>query len=192
MRRRFVRRGFRSSGGAKPTRDWVSVVAGWNALTGLTVTTASPLITLQAPTTLALTSDPPEDLTVLRLIGDFQVGLANVSSASWTLALIRQDTPFTPSLTFVDDADKRMLWSQTYDANLAALSVTWSPPGTADNGTVFVGGLPREATHLDISPKVKLSAGQGLYLVAYENEQGASFTTVSWNMRMLYQRSRRR
>lgn len=202
MRRSFRRGRFGASGGgSKPTRDWVSLNAGW--ILDVAVTTASPLITLQAPTTLALTSDPPEDLTVLRIVGDFSVTIQDSGDgfASWTLALIRQDTPFTPTLLWQDDADKRILWSRTYFAQstVGTNFTAYRPPGTLSYGplatpTMTVLGEASELTHIDIAPKVRLTAGQGLYLVAYENAVAFSsnVTTASQSVRMLYQRSRRR
>lgn len=187
MRRGFKRRSFGSKG-AQPTRSWVSLNVAWT-FNAVAVTSTSSLISLQAPTTLALTSDPPEDLTILRIKGDFSVSMSNVV-ATWVMALLVQDTTWTPSNDFQDDADKRILWSQTY-ANSTAAAVTYDPPGVINVGSI-ISNTVREATHIDIAPKVRLEAGKALYLVAYEQSQGATFTTNSENMRMLFQRSGRR
>ena len=187
MRRRgrtAMRRGFGRSGG--PPRTWVSLNVGWQ------LNTATPgkssLVSLQAPTTLALTSDPPEDLTVLRVVGEFSVSMTD--AGDWTLALMVQDTDWTQSATFTDDADKRILWSQHYTS--VATGTSWVPPGMIVNsgGDEQVG--PARATFIDISPKVRLEPGKALYLVAYETGGTATFIVSGDTMRMLFQRSRRR
>lgn len=164
-------------------------MSGQWVLAGTAVTTAVPLLQLQSPTNLSnLTADPPEDLTVLRVVGDFQVQLTIVT-ANWSLALIVADVTWTPGATIAVDNDKRILWQMTY-VSIDSV-VNWIPPGTfLDTGVVTM--APREAVHIDIAPKVKVEAGKALYLVAYENVAGGTLTTSSATMRVLYQRSGRR
>lgn len=154
-------------------------------------------MSMEMPTSLVnITSDPPEDLTVLRVVGDFVVSL---SAGNWTLGCLVQDHTWTPGATVSVDNDKRVLWSMTYNvtgvAQLAGFTTaSWEPPGQLfiDATTDLVVQAPREAVHIDISPKVKIQAGQALYLVAWENSGAGTFTTGSNNMRVLFQRSRRR
>lgn len=185
MRKRYGR----SSGGRGPSREWVSLSTGWALLT-VASTTATPLMQLQAPTMLNLTSDPPEDLTVLRVVGSFNC-LVSDPGGSWTLALVVQDTTWTPSAFFADDADKRILWSRTFRNGAAMGAEVWTEPGVL---TSQGSRLPfnRDTVTVDITPKVKLEAGKALYLVAYEQDPGSTLTTGTEDMRLLFQRSGRR
>lgn len=190
MRRSF-KRAFSARRPARPSRVWVDV-AGQFALSGVSSTTAVVLVQLQAPSDLSnLTADPPEDLTVLRMRGSFACSMGG--PANWTLALLVQDTMWSPSAVFSADADKRVLWCRTFSTT-AAVTHRWEPPGymTWDPaGTPQVVSQPG-VTELDISPKVKVEAGKALYLVAYENGGASSMTVVSTEMRLLFQRSGRR
>lgn len=190
MRRRVTR----SFGSKKPQNVQWADVSGQFLLNGITATTAVILVQLQAPASLAaLTSDPPEDLTILRMRGTFGV-FASVSTAfSFTLALLVQDVTWTPGATFTVDADKRILWSRTFlnePASTAAPS--WQPPGT-----YLEAGGTRFPTHpsiitVDIAPKVRVQSGQALHLVGYENSGAFAGTVISSEMRVLYKRSGRR
>lgn len=192
--RRFVRR---SGGGGRPMRPsrvWMALSdTGWSQLASpVFATTAVSLLSLQAPTTSALTSDPPEDLTVLRIKGQFRVGLA--ASCTWTLALLVQDVTWTPTATLEDDLDKRLLWLRTF-RNQATVTVQWDEGGAM---VYDIGGSPTVAqaaccavTEIDIAPKVRIECGKALYLVAYENEGTGSCFTDAHNMRLLFQRTRR-
>lgn len=177
----------------KPTRQWAAV-NGEFLFTNITVTTATTLVQLQAPTALnALTSDPPEDLTILRIRGSFACTLAGAAATIWTLALTVQDTVWTPGTTFLVDSDKRMLWSRTFHATNATSDI-WAPPGTyiaSGSGATALASHPN-ATDLDIAPKVKIETGRALFLVAYENAGAGNLSVVSGDMRILFQRSRRR
>lgn len=159
-----------------------------SAITG---TTATALLALEAPTTLTLSADPPEDITVLRIVGEF---LAEVSATShWVMALVVQDATWTPSSTFGPDADKRILWSTVIHAVPASTPTTWNAglvkyTDAAGNEKA----VQTAKTFIDIAPKVKVEAGKTLYLVAYEQTGSATFTTTTQNMRMLFQRSGRR
>lgn len=184
--KRFVRRA--RGGTARPTRTWVSLNAGY-ALSAITATTSATLLSLQAPTSLTLTSDPPEDMTVLRIRGSMNVLLS--AAGSWTLALLVQDTTWTPSTAFEDDADKRILFSQTFRNTLATTKV-WNPDGTVEYGSGGVTGVTSNVTQVDISPKVRIGAGQALFLVGYEDTGAAALTVDTAEMRLLFQRSGRR
>lgn len=168
----------------------------WNL--NLSATTATPLLGLETPAPAAmLTADPPEDLTILRVVGDFNLSL---TAGIWALALTVQDQTWTPGATILVDADKRLLWSQTYDVvQMAAVLAGWvaghwAPPGLllANATADLLTQAPRESVHVDISPNVKLVAGRALYLVAYELSGAGTCISTSSNMRVLFQRSGRR
>lgn len=186
-RRRFTRR---SGSGARPSRAWSSLSSAF-LLNSVTATTAVKLIELQSPLSLAsLTADPPEDLTLLRLRGSFRVQMTANAVGVWTLALTVQDTDWTPGATFQVDADKRILWSRTYETS-AAVTHAWVPPGVLTiTGTAVVDQMG--ATDLDIAPRVKVEAGKALYLVGYENSGAQTLLVTSDELRVLYQRSGRR
>lgn len=191
-----MRRVGRSRGNA-PQRQWMELSTSW-VMAGLSATTAVTLLELQSPATGVLVSDPVEDLTLLRIVGDFQVLLGAAAGSHAILALTVQDTAWTPSALFSNDADKRILWSMSYmvggvvPAGFATLE--WSPPGlltvNATTDTVTPTG-DRSMCHIDISPDVKVRAGQALSLVFYEVNT-ATLSTTSGNMRVLFQRSGRR
>lgn len=187
MRRasRFAKRG----GGLRPERSWVDVSGQWVHSTG--VTAAVPLIALQAPTNLSnLTADPPEDLTVLRIVGDYTTTITGTGAGYWSLALLVADVTWTPGTSISVDNDKRILWQRSYEAPITETS-TWLPPGRWDSS--ITASVPTDATHIDIAPKVKIEAGKALYLVAYENAASAyTLATYSHSMRVLFQRSGRR
>lgn len=184
--RRFVRRG----PGARPSRTWADVSNEF-VLSGIAATGSATLIQLQAPASLAsLTSDPPEDLTLLRIRGQFFCQIA-AGPATWTLALLVQDTTWTPSSTFSVDADKRILWSQTFN-NFSNVSTRWVEPDYMQwdiAGTIQISQTA--ANTVDIAPKVKIEAGKALFLVGYEDVNGGTLDVTSQNMRVLFQRSGR-
>lgn len=185
-RRRFTRR---SGSSGRPSRAWSSLSSAFS-LSAVTATTAVSLIELQSPTTLAtLTSDPPEDLTLLRIRGSFNVTVS-AAGGGWTMGLTVQDTTWTPGALFEADADKRFLWTRTFRANGGAAQEWYEPDCTEITGVAFfnAGG----ACLLDIAPKVKVEAGRALHLVAYEIAGASALTVVSSEMRVLYQRSGRR
>lgn len=195
-RRRYSmhKRSFRSRGSARskgPTRTWVTLNTGWT-FTAQASTGTSVLMSLEAPTTLNLTADPPEDLTILRIVGDFGVALSG-SPATWVLGVIVQDATWTPSGSgFGADSDKRILWSQMYGSQGSDIGWAWYPPGIHTQNGVYVGEAPREAHHIDIAPKVRIEAGKALYLVAWELSGSKTLDVTPYTMRMLFQRSRRR
>lgn len=175
----------------KPSRVWLPLAG--TPLNGVSSTTASSLYSLQAPTVsigTALTADPPEDVTILRVMADFSFAIS--AAGAWILALTVQDTAWTPSATFELDGDKRFLWTSTYVNLQAAAPATYHPPGMLDNAAGVIGGDLRHATHIDITPKVRVEAGKALYLVAYEQSGTASVTVTLYSFRMLYQQSGRR
>lgn len=181
--------------GARPSRTWADISSVW-LHSGVTATSAATLISMQAPTSLAaLTSDIPEDLTILRIRGSFNVQLdAVATSGNWTLALIVQDTTWTPGATVSVDNDKRMLWLQDYAVRLrtSGAAQNWEQGGIYQEGAELPAPCNPMYTTVDIAPKVKIEPGKALFLVAYENVDGASFTTGSTNMRVLVQRTARR
>lgn len=161
------------------------------AFVAAATTTQTILISLESPVQLnALGADPPEDLTILRMVGDFSVSLT--TNGTWRLALLVQDRTWTAQVSGRDDNDKRILWSQVYvDAIGAAMN--WLPPGQVVSAAgLNVTSTVREAVHLDIAPKVRIEPGKALYLVAYEEVNGAVLSVSSVNMRVLYKRSGRR
>lgn len=193
MRRAARMRSFRR-GAPRPERDWCSLTTNFT-LSALTATGTSALVVLQQPTDLSnLTSDPPETLTVLRIVGNFDCSLTGATAAQWTLALTVQDASWTPAsgtTGFRDDSDKRLLWTRTFQATNAT-SDTWYGDGTRLANAVVVGHAQPAYTQVDIAPKVRIQAGQALYLVGYEQAGAGTLTVTTANMRMLYQRSGRR
>lgn len=187
--RKFTRR---RSAGKGPTRTWASMTTGF-AATGATATGASACFSMQAPTDVTnLTSDPPEDVTLLRIKGSFSVQLS-AAVQSWILGLTVQDTDWTPSSAFFTDADKRWLWIRKFQNPTAAL-LEWFPPNIVNaGGSIFpFGGAGSESpTMIDITPKVRIEPGKALYFVFYETGTG-NLTVVTTEMRVLFQRSRRR
>lgn len=188
--RRGSPRGFVGRGGSRPERVWASLASRW-AFSSVTATTAQVLISLEMPTDLsALTNDPPEAMTLLRIVGSFRIANAAAAGAAsgYTLALLVQDQTWTPSAVFATDADKRILWSRTFFLG----STESYSPFIWTNGTAIVPYHP-EVTRVDIAPKVKVEPGKALFLVIYENSASTSEITVaSSDMRVLYQRSGRR
>lgn len=186
-------RGTRSYGARRPQNVQWADVSGQFALSAVVATTAVVLIQLQAPASLAaLTSDPPEDLTILRMRGAYFTSIGSGSAYNWTLALLVQDTTWTPGATFNVDADKRILWSRTYQGNASTAALNYSPPGLVyETGGAQFPAHPAILT-VDIAPKVKIQSGQALHLVAYENGASPSLTIISSEMRVLYKRSGRR
>lgn len=185
QRRRFVRR----SAGKGPSRTWMDLSATFG-FAAVTVSSTASLLQLQTPSPGTITSDPPQDLTVLRVVGSFSMTMAGAVGGNWTLGLTVQDVTWTPSTLFRDDADKRILWRKTYSATNATQDA-WLPPDTHLSNTTPL-QADRESVSLDISPKVRVEPGQSLYLVAWENANGANVTVASSDMRVLFQRSGRR
>lgn len=199
MRRTFKRG--RSFGGARraPQRQWLNLANDWVILNSGAAALV-PLAQMEAPVDLTnIVSDPPEDLTILRIVGDFTVGHSGTPPFNVTFGLTVQDATWTPN-TVMADADKRWLWMVTYEAGTpgttapaGAADYTWTPPGmlfinaTADINLV----CPREAVHIDIAPKVRLEPGKALYLVSYITV-GTAVSMTATQMRVLYQRSGRR
>lgn len=190
MRRQLGRRSMRRGSG-RAALSWSDISSTW-LMTAVTATTAVELIRLQSPAALsALTSDPPEDLTVLRVVGDYLISMAS-GVASWTLALIVADVTWTPATAFGTDADKRILWHRTYIQE-ASEATAFLPPDRmmlVNAAGTFMSRT--NATHLDIAPRVRIEPGKALYLVGYENSASTAMTTVSVDMRCLYKRSGRR
>lgn len=181
--RRFARRG------SLPSRQWTEVST--NFAQSVTATTATVLWGLQAPAAAAgLTALPPEDIIIMRLRGSFNCTLSAVTS-EWVVGLTVQDQTWTPAATFGPDADKRWLWLATF-TNSVVFPKTWTASELVEyvNASTFYAEA-QTLTNIDISPKVKLEAGQGLYLVSYEQTGASTLTIATSNMRMLWQTKRR-
>lgn len=190
MRRHSGKRRFSPRRGTATPVTWADVSGQWT-FAAVAATSTSVLIGMQAPTSLAsLTSDPPEDMTILRVVGDFSVILTGAIQV-WTLALIVADVTWTPGATVAIDNDKRLLWQVTYQTSNTT-ATQWYPPGHMEVLATAVLTAPEKATHIDITPKVRIEPGKALYLVAYDNVNGASLTTASSSMRVLFKRSGRR
>lgn len=182
--------GMRRSSVGRPSRTWVGI-DGQFAMAGVTATTANTLVQLQAPADLSnLTSDPPEDMTVLRIRGSFACTIS--TTGDWVLAMTVQDTTWTPGATFTVDSDKRIIWSRSFSA-LGAVIHAWNPPGWLSWDTAGTRVLAGQVgmTDVDVSPNVKIGCGQALFLVAYEEGGASTLTVASYEMRMLFQRSGR-
>lgn len=188
---RGTRRRYNAGYGQRPSRTWSSLASRFS-LSSVTATTAQVLISLEAPTDLsALTSDPPEDLTILRIVGTYSIAVAQATVGGSVLAMLVQDQTWTPSTAFATDADKRILWHRTYAGLPAGYNLT--PPGRVTDSTGATVFATEEAQcSIDISPKVKIEPGKALFLVYYESSASAAEVSVgSFDMRVLYQRTGR-
>lgn len=200
MRKRFSRW---SGGGRRlrPARQWLPIPSTlmFNAITSTQVQSVlafeEPTVTPGTP----LTAEPPEDQTLLRITGAIRVGI--LASGCWTLSLLLVDRTWTPiGGEFATDADKRILWSETYStvamaATLAGFgSASWQTPNQVviDATTDQVVECKPSAVYIDIAPKVKLEAGKHLVFLASENENGGTLSMRNEWMRVLMQRSGRR
>lgn len=191
MRRSWKRSGGRGHGRSyAPSRMWVPVSGV--PFAGITSTSVSSLFGLESPTVTlgtSVTSDPPEDLTILRMMGEIEVSFD--APATWTLGLIVQDRTWTPQSTFAPDADKRFLWTENFSSVSGALWRTGLVIDTFQTAVTTAVGTGRDKTRIDVAPRVRLEDGKSLHLVAYE-EAGASVLTVTIrHLRLLMQRSRR-
>lgn len=188
-------RKFGNRRGSRPSRSWADCSASW-VMTAVTATTSARLVQLEMPASMVnLTADPPEDLTLLRIVGDFSFAMSGNVTANWTLALVVQDVTWTPSGLMTTDNDKRILWQRSFQpGNVPGWTSTiWTTPATVvHTGTLSYAASSEGATHIDIAPKVKVEAGKALYLVAYNNTSTGTVTTGSYSMRVLFQRTRRR
>lgn len=183
-------RRFSRSRAPRPARAWQDLSAAF-VLTTQATSTSVNLLEFQAPAAGSLTAMPPEDVTVLRVVGDFTVQLS-AAVCSWTLGLMVADSTWTPGATFVVDSDKRVLWHRTYTNFAGTGTQTWVPPGLHVDGTGTPFPDATRAGFFDITPKVRLEQGKALKLVAWENAGAGTVTVSSVDMRALYQRSRRR
>lgn len=197
-----MRRGWRRSAGRRPerpARQWLPIPSSL-VFNAASVTSVQSMLAFEAPTITPgtpITADPPEDQTLLRITASLTV---TMTSGNWTLGLMVTDRTWTPiGGEFATDADKRILWSQTYSGDETStvlagyVSTSWFPPGNmvVNATTDLVSECPREAVYIDIAPKVKLEDGKQLCFVAWENNGGGTLTLrCSW-MRVLMQRSRR-
>lgn len=184
----------RATRSVRPNKFWQELQTTW--VMSQSASAVVSLLQLQAPAAGTLTALPPEDVTILRVVGGFTVNLT--AESAWTLGLLVADVTFTIG-SFPTDSDKRILWSQTYriaasTASLAGFAgASWSPPGQQEISatTDLVVQCNREAVYLDISPNVKLEAGKALFLCAWEDSGSATLTVAGLNVRALLQRTRR-
>lgn len=191
---RFSRPGgrFGSGRGTRPARQWMGLNGGITVTAGAASVTS--LLAFEAPTVTfgtPLTSDPPEDQTILRIIGHLSI-VSTVAHLMW-LGLMVTDRTWTPvgTTTIIPDLDRRWLWYMTYDMDTTE---TFTPGGA--RASVTGGGAARGFTSpvwtdIDISPKVKLEDGKQLCMVSYI-DAGTAPTVTLRDMRVLMQRSGRR
>ncbi len=199
MKRRFSfgRQGRRLG---KPARQWLPIPLtsffSAQASTGI-----AQVLAFEAPTITpgtAVTADPPEDQVLDRIVAEFTVQLAG--AGSWTLGMMVVDRTWTPvGGEFATDADKRVLWYQTYDSNtfstLAGFTgVTWSSPNhllvTATSPVALETDM--RAVKLDITPKIRLEDGKALIFCAWEDQGTATLSLTVRTMRLLMHRAGRR
>lgn len=197
MRRRhsFARHGGRS----KPARQWLPIPATtFHSL--VTVTTAAQILAFEAPTVTpgtAVTADPPEDQVLDRVTGSLRVTLTG--AGVWVASMLLVDRTWTPlGGEFATDADKRILWSKTYDSQTVSVltgftTATWGPGHmTVLATTQAIIEQPLEMTYIDIQPKVRLEDGKQLIFLVSEVSGAASFSlTADW-LRILMHRAGRR
>lgn len=184
-----VMRRFGGGRAPKASREWVPMNGGVTTTAGA----VTKLLEFQAPTVTfgtALTSDTPEDKTILRIVGNWTAVAPGGGSDSW-IGLLVADANWTPvgTSSIIPDLDKRFLW-YVYLAGLDTTNTsTWSV------NTVVIGSTTKVMTvantQLDISPKVKLEDGKALMAVCYTG--GTALTSFTFkDMRLLMQRSSRR
>lgn len=194
MRGRFVRRTVTRSVRQRPEREWLALGSSAMNSTGATVATTQ-LLAFESPTLAVgtpLTADPPQDRTVLRLIGSLTWSQATAGNTVH-VGLILTDRSWTPvgTTNITADLDKRWLWWREFSM---AVGAAWTAETFSDaGGGIHVNDLPveKDFTRFDITPKVKLEDGKVLSLVIYQN--GATAVTCSSrDIRILLQRAGRR
>lgn len=204
--RRFQRTGrqpVRFARRSRPARQWLPI-PDTDFIVAAAATTTAQVLAFEAPTITpgtAVTSDPPEDQIVDRVVAELSIVMTG--SGSWTLGLLLVDRTWTQTGgAFSLDGDKRVLWYNTY--NTAALDamttggsvISWqSPNHLVVNGTTtgdFIVECDWRATHLDIQPKVRLEDGKALVFAAWENQGTATFSASTRSMRILMHRAGRR
>lgn len=175
---------------------WIPVPPGNIDVTQVTSNTRVTLLGLETQlTTPTISADPPEDLTVLRVVGMLDLQLEGNTAGLCTVAFLVTDSTWPMATVFEADSDKRILWHRTFVLPKAAsengIVLRWSPPGTLTSANV--GGVTVVSDFgvcsFDFSPKVKLESGKALYLAVYVT--GVTVTLESYDMRLLCQRSRR-
>lgn len=190
--KRFARRAAN-----RPNRVWSDLTPRF--LLGTAGNSAIAVWGLDSPAPAAsLTSLPPNDIVIMRVVGDFFVdhNAANGNNST-TFMLGVRDQVWTQG-TLANDLDQRWLWIQFFVSNGPTTnSHDWLPPGvyrervTATGVTVAKAGLPVMATRLDISPRCKIQAGQALFLAAYVTDADATYSIGASAMRMLWQQKQR-
>lgn len=202
MLRRFKRthRSFGVRRHERPARQWLAIPVT-NFFAGATTGATSQVLAFEAPTITpgtAVTADPPEDQILDRIVAEFRVDLNGIGS--WTVGLMLVDRTWTQSSTgeMAPDGDKRILWYETYESVVFALAglttTSWVPPNSLQiqATTPVIGECDWRATHLDITPKVRLEDGKQLVFVAWENSGTATLTFTTRSMRILMHRAGRR
>lgn len=201
--RSFRRQGAprRFAGRRRKELEWLGLPPTALAASTTATTALSHLFGFEAPVVTvgtALSSDPPADRIIQRITGELRVKLTG--SGSFTLGLLVVDRTWTPQGgTFSVDADKRILWSRTYDsAELAGnvtgfTSVSWSAPNhmLVNATTDLLTECDRGAVYIDVAPKVRLEDGKSLAIIAWENEDGATLILNMVWMRLLLSRAGR-
>lgn len=176
---------------------WMPVPSTRINVTSVTVNTLVTLLQLEASTLASgvINADPPEDLTVLRVVGMIDLMLAGINPGECTVAFLVEGSTWDMNTAFTTDSEKRILWHRTFvlprDATENGITLRWCPPGTlvaaGAGGVIF--GADLGVCSFDFTPKVKLEDGKALFLAVYVN--GVTVTLESYDMRILCQRSRR-
>lgn len=181
---------------ARPSRQWSDLTARFALATAGNSATAMWGLDSPAPAA-SLTALPPEDVVVMRLVGQFTVVLINTNGNNNLTLAVGVRTQVWTQGTLAGDLDQRWLWLRTFTSTgLTTESELWYPPGnhrlqtTATGVTTQMAGAPG-ATTIDISPRCKLEAGQALFVAAYVTDTDASYSVASPCMRMLWQTKRR-
>lgn len=186
-----MRRTFR--GGARSpriNRTWTPSNATWTIAVA-TATSVVELMAFEEPAATVFTTMPPEDIIIDRVVGSFDVLVS--AAGNWTLGLLVADRGWTTTSAFSADADKRILWHETFENQVAGgalwqCGLVWTV-GTLTLATAVMS--PERKYRVDISPKIRLQAGKALFLVAWEDAGAAAFSTTSRDMRILWHRARR-
>lgn len=199
-RRKSMQRRWSRHGSAKPARQWLGIPVT-TFFAAQSVGATSQVLAFEAPTITpgtAVTADPPEDQIIDRIVAEMQVVING--TGSWTLALMVVDRTWTQTSTgeMAPDADKRILWYCTYEAGIQALpgltNTSWAPPNymSIQATTPLYLECDWRATHVDISPKIRLEDGKQLVWVCWEESGTALFTMATRTMRLLMHRAGRR
>lgn len=181
---------------AKSEKEWVCLgqtlvgnAAGIN-------TTVTSLISFEAPTLVAgtpLTADPPQDRTILRIVGQLQVAGA-AATGSLGMGLMVCDRVFAPTSgtgRMTPDLDKRWLW---WRETLLRSGESWDAQHYLSTGGVLSpNNVPpeRDFTMFDISPKVRLEDGKQLAFITFQDTALMAPVITLMEVRVLFGARRR-